>query len=128
MIYFIILKQNEHGDNKMNSNVVELAKILVFSSVLFVWVVRYKNIVEEFKIYNYPEWLRDLVGIMKLSFVVMLMRADVFFVKFGAIGIMILMLAAIVTHLKVKNPFPKMLPAMVLFSLCSFILFSVSSL
>jgi hypothetical protein len=112
----------------MNSNVVELAKILVFSSVLFVWVVRYKNIVEEFKIYNYPEWLRDLVGIMKLTFVVMLMRADVFFVKFGAIGIMILMLAAIVTHLKVKNPFPKMLPAMVLFSLCSFILFSVSSL
>lgn len=107
---------------------IDLAKILVFSSVLFVWVIRYQNIVEEFKFYSYPAWLRDIVGILKISFVVMLMREDVFLVKIGAIGIMILMFAAMLTHLKVKNPLHKILPSMSLFALCSFILFSVISL
>lgn len=111
----------------MSNNMIDLAKILVFSSVLFVWVVRYKNIVEEFKTYGYSEWLRDIVGILKISFVVMLMREDTFFVKFGAIGIMILMFAAMITHLKVKNPLLKMLPSISLFALCSFILVNVIS-
>jgi hypothetical protein len=103
---------------------IELTKILVFSSVLFVWVVRYKNIVEEFRVYHYPDWLRDMVGIIKISLVVMLMREDAFLVKFGASGIMVLMLAAMITHLRVKNPFVKMLPSMILFTLCSLILVS----
>ena len=37
---------------------------LVVASVLFVWVVRYANIVQEFKQYGYPDWLRDMVGIL----------------------------------------------------------------
>ena len=107
----------------MNNYIIDVTKIFVFSSVLFVWVVRYKNIIEEFRFYQYPEWLRDLVGIFKISFVIMLMREDVFFVKIGAVGIMILMFGAMITHLKVKNPFLKMLPSIVLFALCSFIFF-----
>ena len=106
----------------MNSSLVDVAKVLVFSSVLFVWVVRYKNIVDEFRAYHYPEWLRDLVGILKISFVVMLMREDQMLVRLGASGICFLMLAAMVTHLRVKNPFSKMLPAIGLFVLSSFIL------
>ena len=43
-------------------------KILVGVSILFVWVVRYHNIVEEFKLYHLPDWLRDLVGILKITF------------------------------------------------------------
>lgn len=101
---------------------VDLSKILVFSSVLFVWVIRYNNIVEEFRFYNYPDWLRDLVGILKVSFVIMLMRNDVQFVKIGAFGIMALMFAAIITHLRVKNPFLKMIPSIMLFGFCSLIL------
>ncbi len=107
----------------MNSSVIEVLKILVFSSVLFVWVVRYSNIVTEFRSYNYPDWLRDLVGILKITFVIMLMREDLFLVKCGAMGIMVLMSAAMVTHMKVNNPFPKMLPSITLFSLCAVILF-----
>ncbi len=105
----------------MSMNLIELAKILVFSSVLFVWVVRYHNIVAEFKSYHYPEWLRDLVGITKITCVVMIMREDVFFVKLGAVGIMVLMFAALLTHVKVKNPLPKMLPSMTLFALSALI-------
>ena len=107
----------------MNGDLIEMIKILVFSSVLFVWVVRYKNIVEEFRTYQYPDWLRDLVGILKISLVVMLMRENSLLVNIGAGGIMVLMLAAMITHLKVKNPFGKMVPSMVLFIFCSVILF-----
>lgn len=105
----------------MDMNLIEVLKILVFTSVLFVWVVRYSNIVEEFRFYNYPSWLRDLVGILKLSFVVMLMTQNVFLIKIGAMGIMVLMLAAVITHLRVKNPLFKMFPSMILFTLCSII-------
>jgi hypothetical protein len=107
----------------MNNSLIEAVKILVFSSVLFVWVVRYKNIVEEFRTYHYPDWLRDLVGILKISLVVMLMRENSQLVNIGAVGIMILMLAAIITHLRIKNPFAKMLPAMTLFVLSAVIFF-----
>ena len=107
----------------MNTSLIELTKILVFASVLFVWVVRYSNIVTEFRSYNYPDWLRDLVGILKITMVIMLMREDIFLVKVGSSGIMVLMLAAMITHIRVKNPIPKMLPSMVLFSLCGMILF-----
>jgi hypothetical protein len=85
--------------------------------------VRYNNIVEEFRFYNYPDWLRDLVGIVKISLVIMLMRVDVNFVRIGAIGIMVLMFAAMITHLRVKNPFAKMVPSIMLFGFCSLILF-----
>jgi hypothetical protein len=105
----------------MNTQFIEASKTLVFSAVLFVWVVRYSNIVEEFRLYKYPDWLRDLVGIMKITFVVMLMKGDIILVKLGAGGIMFLMMAAIVTHLRVKNPIAKMLPSMALFALCAYI-------
>ncbi len=103
----------------MSSSLLDIVKILVFSSVFFVWVVRYQNIVEEFRAYNYPNWLRDSVGILKLSFVGMLISSNAILVMTGSVGIMVLMLAAIFTHLKVKNPFPKMIPSMVLFGLCA---------
>ena len=31
-------------------------KILVVGSIFFVWVVRYQNIIEEFKAYGFPAW------------------------------------------------------------------------
>ena len=107
----------------MKSDLIEVIKIIVFSSVLFVWVIRYDNIVEEFRFYKYPDWMRDLVGIMKISFVVMLLQKDNQLVMIGASGIVVLMFAAIITHLKVKNPLAKMLPSMGLFSFCLIILF-----
>jgi uncharacterized membrane protein YphA (DoxX/SURF4 family) len=89
---------------------------LVAASIFFVWVVRYFNIVEEFKQYGLPNWLRDLVGILKMTFALMLLigieRAP--FAVVGGAGIALLMLAAVVTHLRVKNPVFKMLPSLTL--------------
>jgi uncharacterized membrane protein YphA (DoxX/SURF4 family) len=89
---------------------------LVAASVFFVWVVRYANIIQEFKQYGLPDWLRDLVGILKMTFSLMMLigieRRP--FAVAGGIGIAVLMGAAFVTHLRVKNPVFKMLPSLTL--------------
>ena len=51
---------------------IELIKIVSSVAIFFVWVVRYENIRKEFDEYNLPTWLRDLTGILKLSFACML--------------------------------------------------------
>ena len=86
-------------------------KSLVAGSTFFVWVVRYQNITEEFRTYGLPIWLRDLVGILKLSFVIMLFSTDLSIVILGSLGIASLMFAALITHLRIKNPIYKMLPS-----------------
>lgn len=48
------------------------------TSIFFVWVVRYNNIIQEFKQYGLPEWLRDLVGILKLTFSLLLLLGGCF--------------------------------------------------
>ena len=85
----------------------------VAASIFFVWGVRYANIIEEFKQYRFPDWLRDFVGILKITFAICLLvgigrpRGAVV----GGVGIAVLMLAALITHLRVKNPPLKMLPS-----------------
>lgn len=37
------------------------------------WGVRYANVIEEFKVYGLPDWLRDSVGILKMTFSLMLL-------------------------------------------------------
>jgi len=98
---------------------------LVAASVFFVWVVRYGNIIEEFKQYGLPEWLRDLVGILKVTFAMMLLigiqRPPV--AVAGALGIALLMGGAVFTHLRVRNPCFKMLPSLTLLVLSIIIAF-----
>ena len=64
---------------------LELLCILVFGSIIFVWGVRYSNIKDEFKHFNLPTWLRDLVGIFKFAFAIMLLNDRLEIVHFGAI-------------------------------------------
>jgi hypothetical protein len=96
---------------------LEVLKIIVLASVLFVWVVRYDNIIIEFQQYQLPSWVRDCVGILKVSFVLMLMNQDHRVVLVGSSGIVVFMLAALFTHLRVKNPISKMVPAFTLMTL-----------
>jgi hypothetical protein len=88
----------------------------VAASIFFVWAVRYANIVEEFRQYGLSASLRDLVGILKTTFAILLLvgigRPDL--AVLGALGIAALMLAAVATHVRVKNPVGKMLPALTL--------------
>lgn len=99
----------------MHSLTISL-QALVATSIFFVWVVRYGNVLEEFKHYGLPDWLRDLVGILKLTFALMLLigieRKPL--AVAGGLGIALLMVCAFFTHLRVKNPLFKMLPSLTL--------------
>jgi uncharacterized membrane protein YphA (DoxX/SURF4 family) len=97
---------------------LELLCILVFGSIIFVWGIRYANIKDEFKNFNLPNWLRDLVGIFKLSFGIMLLNGSPEIVYFGALGIAALMIAALLTHIRLKSPFPRILPSFSLLCAC----------
>lgn len=104
----------------MNVNIqdfIELLKIVTLVSVLFVWVIRYDNIIQEFKQYELPNWLRDFVGIVKIICVVLINFSTPDLSKLGAIGLALLMGGAMFTHLRVKNPLHKMLPSSILFSI-----------
>ena len=89
---------------------------LVAASIFFVWVVRYENVVSEFRQFGYPNWLRDLVGILKLTFSILILVGieQKQFAVVAGIGISLLMLAAFVTHLRVKNPPIMMMPSLTL--------------
>ena len=60
---------------------------------------------EEFRTYGLPIWLRDLVGILKLSFLIMLFSNDLSIFIFGSLGIVGLIFAALFTHFKNKNSY-----------------------
>ena len=93
-------------------------KIVISTALFFVWVVRYDNIIMEFrKDYNYPDWLRDLTGIAKLTCAVMLLSTNTELNELGLKGIITLMAFAVLTHIKVKSQPRKAIPSVLLMSL-----------
>jgi len=104
-------------------NLAIALQALVAASIFFVWVVRYANIVDEFNQFGLPNWLRDLVGILKMTFALFLLIGIErgWFAVLGGIGIAVLMGAAVLTHVRVKNPVFKMLPSSTLLILSAFI-------
>jgi len=82
---------------------LDFLKIIVPISIFYVWVPRQDNIRKEFKEYNYPDWLRDLTGIFKLTFAIMLITGNDEFVLIASGGLILLMLAAFTTHMRLKN-------------------------
>ena len=101
----------------VNVSLISALKIITAVTVFFVWVVRYNNIKEEFRHYKLPNWVRDPVGILKISFTLMIQSSDDQVVIIGSSGIAILMSAAIITHVKVKNPLFKMVPAFIMLTI-----------
>lgn len=98
-------------------------KIIIAVALFFVWVVRYDNIINEFKNdYNYPDWLRDLTGILKLSFAIMLISTNTLINDIGLKGIIFLMVCAVLTHIKIRSSIYKAIPSVALIILCLIIL------
>ena len=102
---------------------IELIKIVSSVAIFFVWVVRYENIRKEFEDYNLPTWLRDLTGILKLSFAWMLHSSDQRIVVAGSSGITLLMLAAVVTHVRLKSTFRRYIASVTMLLLSITILY-----
>ena len=95
---------------------INILKIISTVAIFFVWVVRYDNIIKEFNEYGLPNWLRDFVGILKLSFSAMLMSSSDELILIGSAGISILMFCALGTHVRINNKLFKMIPSLTLMS------------
>jgi len=93
--------------------------ILIATSIFFVWVIRYQNIVKEFKEWHLPDWLRDLTGIFKLTFasslILGLKTPDLSIV--GAVGVALLMVCAQIVHLRAGTQIMRRLPSLALLAL-----------
>jgi len=97
--------------------IIEALKIIAAVSVFYVWVVRYDNIKKEFKDYKLPSSFRDFIGIIKISFTVMLQFENNNLVIVGSLGIVVLMFGAVATHVRMKNSARDMLPAITMLSI-----------
>lgn len=97
------------------ATLIPILKILTLSAVFFVWFIRYQNIVEEFKKYNYSPKLRDFVGILKIASALLIQTSSQINVKIGSATLATLMFAAFFTHLRVKNSPSEFIPSLTLF-------------
>ena len=99
-------------------------QLIIAVSIFNVWIIRFgkptswrggsaKSMKEEFEAYGLPEWFMKLIGFLKLTLAAFLI-AGIFvpdLIKPAAIGMAILMLGAIVMHIKVKDSLVKSFPA-----------------
>lgn len=99
-------------------------QLIIAVSIFNVWIIRFgkptswrggsaKSMKEEFEAYGLPEWFMKLIGFLKLTLAALLI-AGIFvpdLIKPAAIGMAILMLGAIVMHIKVKDSLFKSFPA-----------------
>ena len=98
--------------------------IIVAASIFFVWVVRYENIISEFKEYGIPSWVRDFVGILKIAFAAILVSQDGPLIVLASAAVTLMMAAAVMSHVRVKHPIYKMLPSLSLMTICAFICYA----
>ncbi len=112
------------------NTVIAIIQIVIALGLLNVWLLRFNkstdwrggeaaNMKEEFAAYGLPPWFMVLVGFLKISFAILLIVG--LWVPAvtmpAAVGIAVLMLGAILMHIKVKDPLKRTLPAASLFIL-----------
>ncbi len=108
--------------------VISILQILIALGLINVWLVRSgratkyrgagaRNMKEEFSAYGLPSWFMYVIGFLKmviaLVMIVGLFMSQIMY-PFGLLALMVLsvlMLGAISMHIKVRDPFIKMLPA-----------------
>jgi len=106
------------------SNLIFVAQIIVALGIFNVWLIRQgrpspwrggdaESLSEEFQVYGLPHWFMRIVIILKVGLAALLIVGLWVpeLTKPAALGIAILMLGAILMHLKVKDPLKKSFPA-----------------
>ncbi|RAR50938.1 DoxX family protein [Flavobacterium lacus] len=92
-------------------------------SVVYVWVFRFDNVAKEFKQFGLSDITRNFVGTSKIA-VSTLLIAGVWhpsLVQISAVFMGLFMIAAQYFHFKIKNPFSKHLPSLILLILSAII-------
>lgn len=102
------------------TNYLILAQIIVAASVAYVWIFRYEVIIREFIQFGLSDLTRTFVGACKISLATLLITGFWYpsLIPIPSILMGMFMLAAQYFHFKIKNPFIKHLPSLILLILC----------
>jgi hypothetical protein len=98
-------------------------QIVVALSVAYVWIFRFHNVLKEFELFQLSDVVRNFVGVLKISIATLLI-VGIWVPSLILIPSLLMggfMLGAQFFHFKVKNPFIKHLPSLLLLILCAFI-------
>lgn len=100
-----------------------VAQLVIALSVGYVWIFRFDNIVKEFKQYGLSDLTRTIVGASKIALATLLVTGIWFptLVFIPALLMSFLMVCAQYFHLKVKNPWSKHLPSLLLLAASLFV-------
>ena len=104
-------------------NFIRLIQVVLALSVAYVWIFRYDNVVKEFKQFGINDLTRNFVGAAKIALVTLLVAGIWYpsFVQISAVLLGLFMIAAQYFHFKIRNPFSKHLPSLILLILCAFV-------
>jgi len=107
----------------MESIFLSLTQLTIGLSVVFVWIFRFDTVVKEFKQFGLSDLTRNFVGASKIALSTLLIVGIWYssLVQIPAIIMGLLMIAAQYFHFKIKNPFIKHLPSLILLILCAII-------
>ena len=115
---------------------VMILQLVIAIGLINVWLLRFnkatdyrggdaKNMKEEFIAYGLPVWLMYLVGAMKIAIAIMLVLS--FWVEqllfYNLIALASLMIAALMMHVKVKDPIKKSYPALSILFMIALIMY-----
>ena len=103
--------------------ILYLLQIIVALSVAYVWIFRFHNVLKEFELFQLSDVVRNFVGVLKISIATLLI-VGIWFPSLILIPSLLMggfMLGAQFFHFKVKNPFIKHLPSLLLLILCALI-------
>lgn len=102
---------------------LSLAQLVLALSVAYVWILRYDNVVKEFKQFGLSDLTRNFVGVLKIALSTLLIAGiwHSALVQIPSILMGMFMIAAQYFHFKIKNPFTKHLPSLILLILCAII-------
>ena len=105
---------------------IKLVQIAVAISVAYVWIFRFHNVLIEFKQFELSDLTRNMIGASKIALATLLIVGiwHTSFVLIPALLMGFLMIGAQYFHFKVKNPFVKRLPSLILLILCAFLVVS----
>ena len=116
--------------------IIMILQLVIAIGLINVWLLRFnkatdyrggdaKNMKEEFIAYGLPIWLMYLVGAMKIAIAIMLVLS--FWVEqlllYNLIALASLMIAALMMHVKVKDPIKKSYPALSILFMIALIMY-----
>ena len=117
------------------TTVALVAQIVVALGIFNVWILRRnrptpyrpdgaENMEEEFRRYGLPDWARVAVGFTKVSLAVLLVVGVLFTpLAVGAATLMaLLMVSAVIAHVRVGDPWVKTMPAAVMLTLSAVVI------